>query len=84
MALIDLILHIFVEVQANDLASMSLHPSALPISFPFFSQLDHSKSLFHSCLEEEQEFCEEIPKEEDPKHLTVCFLNAISICMRVQ
>lgn len=68
--MIDLVVIILVEVQANELISTSFHPSSLRIMFPRPSKLDSEKTIFHTCLEAAIEISEE---NLDEKYRVWCF-----------
>ena len=59
--------------------SSSLLPSLLPIPLPYLSEIDHVKSKFQLCIEEEFEKCEKIGKDENPKLLRLCIINSYEV-----
>ena len=73
-------IRVLVKVQANDLVSTSFHPSSLPILLPHPSQLDNMKSIFHICLEENMERCENLREEPDNRFFALCILKNYKYC----
>ena len=51
VVMMDLIIIILVEVQANDLTSISFHPASLLISLPLLSKVDKVQGLVYICLD---------------------------------
>jgi hypothetical protein len=51
VVMMDLIIIILVEVQANDLTSISFLPASLLISLPLLSKPDKVQGLVYICLD---------------------------------
>ena len=82
MATTCLVPLILAELQAINLVSTSLLPSLLLITLTYPSKIDHVKSKFQLCIEEELENCEKTPKDEDLKHLELCIINSYEVFIK--
>ena len=80
VVLLDLVILVLIEVQANDMASTSFHTSSLPISLPFPFKLDNEQLPFSICFEEKIEEC----KKTVVHHLDqqLCVVVGFSNCER--
>ncbi len=64
--MMDLTILILFEAKANDLMSPTLHPSSLPIHFPYPSQPDEAHGSLYNCLDVKFEGCKQHkPKSDD-------------------
>ena len=57
LVMIDLVIIILVELQANALIPASFHPSSLPVPLPLSFKLDNVQGSFYSFLEKNIESC---------------------------
>jgi len=55
--IMEVLILIVLNVQANDLASTSFYPSSPPILLPYSFELDRAKGDIHECLTNEIEGC---------------------------
>lgn len=68
------IILILIKVQANDLSSISYHPSSLPILLSHPSVLDNynPRGPLHTCLGRKFQHCEE---KKDPELFAKCIID---------
>jgi hypothetical protein len=63
VAMMDLVILLLIQVQANDLTSTSFHPSSLPIPLPHPSELDIMRGPLYDCISLKLEDCEKQHKK---------------------
>ena len=80
MTMMELVILIFIEVQANDLFFTSLNPSSLPITLPNLSKIDNVKSPFHNSLLKELIKCKQFEKKGEFEQNARCILKSFYHC----